>query len=60
MRLLSFGYSASFDRKKQYVQSMLQVLPLGFDRRWNPGGAPSGQADNVGEEVPASLMVLGS
>jgi hypothetical protein len=40
MRCLSFGYSASLDRKKQYVQSMLHVDPLGFARRWKRGGAP--------------------
>jgi hypothetical protein len=33
------GYNASFDRKKQYVQSRLHVDPDGFANRWNCGGA---------------------
>ena len=51
MRLFSLGYSASLDRKKQYVQSMLQVLPLGFAIRWNPCDAGPELAGMAGEPV---------
>ena len=30
------GYSASLDRKKQYVQSRLHTAPVGLARRWKP------------------------
>jgi hypothetical protein len=33
IRLFSFGYSASLERRKQYVQSMLHVDPLGLVSR---------------------------
>ena len=36
------GYSISFDRKKQYVQSRLQTAPVGFASRWNAAGASVG------------------
>jgi hypothetical protein len=42
MRCRSFGYSDSLDRKKQYVQSILQVDPLGLASRWKPGGPSAG------------------
>jgi hypothetical protein len=35
------------DRKKQYVQSMLQVDPLGLASRWKPGGPFAGGNGNV-------------
>ena len=28
------GYSISFDRKKQYLQSRLQTAPVGLASRW--------------------------
>src|SRR3990172_1458173 len=37
------GYSDSFDRKKQYVQSRLQIAPVGFASTWNDRGAPGGR-----------------
>jgi hypothetical protein len=43
IRFFSFGYSDSFDKKKQYVQSMLQVEPLGLASKWKPGGAFAGK-----------------
>ena len=56
IRVFSFGYSASLDRKKQYVQSMLQVAPVGFASRWKPGGPPSGMVGGVGVGVSVSAM----
>ena len=47
MRLLSFGYSASLDREKQYVQSMLQVDPLGLASSWKPGGPFAGSGGDL-------------
>ncbi len=44
MRMRSPGYSASFERKKQYVQSRLQIAPVGLARRWNDGGAAAGRS----------------
>jgi hypothetical protein len=32
------GYSISFDRKKQYLQSKLHAAPEGLTNKWNPGG----------------------
>src|SRR5580658_10240155 len=56
IRCLSFGYSASLDRKKQYVQSMLQVDPLGFASRWKPGGdSPRG---GRGGETDSTRVVM--
>ncbi|WP_228881864.1 hypothetical protein [Paraburkholderia saeva] len=43
----SFGYSASFDRKKQYLQSILQVDPLGLASKWKQGGAFGSSMPNV-------------
>src|SRR5580658_7983060 len=54
IRCLSFGYSASLDRKKQYVQSMLQVDPLGLASRWKPGG------DSPGAAGPGKRLQRGS
>jgi hypothetical protein len=34
MRNLLFGYSSSLDRKKQYLQSRLQMAPVGLVRTW--------------------------
>ena len=56
IRLFSFGYSASLDRKKQYVQSMLQVAPLGFASRWKPGGAPAGSGGSGTAGLAVSVM----
>src|SRR5262245_25541959 len=42
IRNRSPGYNNSFDRKKQYVQSRLQIAPDGFAIKWNAGGAPRG------------------
>src|SRR5450631_4671993 len=53
MRCFSSGYSASFERKKQYLQSMLQVDPLGLASRWNPGGASTGR-------VCSSMALVGA
>jgi hypothetical protein len=41
------GYSASFDRKKQYLQSMLHVDPLGLASKWKHGGASDGRMSGV-------------
>jgi len=38
MRNRSPGYNISFERKKQYVQSRLQIAPEGFAITWNGGG----------------------
>ncbi|WP_175108298.1 hypothetical protein [Pararobbsia alpina] len=57
------------DRKKQYLQSMLQVEPLGFASKWKRGGAsgdriaascePSSIADDeVCERNVASIAVV--
>jgi hypothetical protein len=35
------------DRKKQYVQSMLQVEPLGLASRWKPGGPFAGSGGDI-------------
>ena len=43
MRNLEPGYSASFERKKQYVQSRLQTAPVGLVRTWKDGGAVLGR-----------------
>ena len=52
------GYSISLDRKKQYVQSRLQIAPVGFASRWN-AGAPRRQSRrltrSVGHAHAASL-----
>jgi hypothetical protein len=53
MRLFSLGYSASLERKKQYVQSMLHVDPLGLASRWNAGGAAAVNGGQGGEPVAA-------
>src|SRR6267154_1953547 len=34
-----FGYRTSFERKKQYLQSRLQLAPAGFAGMWKEGGA---------------------
>src|SRR5580700_291336 len=47
IRFFSFGYSDSLDKKKQYVQSILQVDPLGLASRWKPGGALVGNGSAV-------------
>jgi hypothetical protein len=47
MREASLGYNASFDRKKQYVQSRLHVDPDGFASRWNRGGAARASLEAV-------------
>jgi hypothetical protein len=58
IRLFSFGYSASLERKKQYEQSMLHVDPLGLARRWNPGGAPPGVVGRAGEPSWCVVMLV--
>src|SRR5690348_15110221 len=45
------GYSASLDRKKQYVQSRLQTAPLGLARTWNAPGAPRGRGSGTAGET---------
>ncbi|CAB4596830.1 unannotated protein [freshwater metagenome] len=42
MRKRSPGYNCSFERKKQYVQSRLQMAPPGLARTWKAAGAPTG------------------
>src|SRR6266581_9036825 len=39
MRKRLFGYSSSLERKKQYLQSRLQMAPVGFVRTWKALGA---------------------
>src|SRR5271155_5610733 len=57
MRCFSFGYSSSFDKKKQYVQSMLQVDPLGFANRWKHGGECGVEVSSVNRGIfPASSL----
>ena len=58
IRVFSFGYSASLDRKKQYVQSMLHVAPVGFASRWKPGGPPSGIVGGAGVGVGVSVSAI--
>jgi hypothetical protein len=53
---LSFGYNASLDKKKQYEQSMLQVDPLGFAKRWNAGGESACQVSSVIESIRAPFL----
>jgi len=36
------GYRASFERKKQYVQSRLQIAPVGLASRWKAVGGVGG------------------
>jgi hypothetical protein len=57
IRFFSFGYNDSLDKKKQYVQSMLQVEPLGLASKWKPGGAFAGK-DSVIEAISASPFRL--
>jgi len=45
------------DKKKQYVQSMLQVEPLGLASKWKPGGAFAGK-DSVIEAIFVSPSPL--
>ena len=47
MRNRSPGYSISFERKKQYVQSRLHIAPDGFAITWKAGGASRGNVDGV-------------
>ena len=58
IRCLSLGYSASFDRKKQYLQSMLQVDPLGFANRWNPGGELVGDVFSAISDIRAPSLII--
>ena len=61
IRLFSLGYSDSFDKKKQYVQSILHVDPLGLANRWKAGGALSGTEFSVkGVIFLCHLLVSGS
>src|SRR6266496_4131641 len=39
MRKRLFGYSSSLERKKQYLQSRLQMAPVGLVSTWNWLGA---------------------
>jgi len=56
IRFLSFGYSASLDKKKQYLQSMLHVEPVGFASKWKTGGAWEGQVSSDAEAIrPANV-----
>jgi hypothetical protein len=57
IRCLSFGYSASLDKKKQYLQSMLQVDPLGFANKWKRGGAFAGRVSSI---IRATLNLVPS
>jgi hypothetical protein len=60
MRNRSPGYRASFDRKKQYSQSRLQIGPVGLASTWNPAGAVGGRTDGsagVAGRVAASSFV---
>src|SRR3954468_3165497 len=57
MRNRSPGYSASFSRKKQYVQSRLQIGPDGLASTWKPGGAVGGRvAGSAGPGAPRVLV----
>jgi hypothetical protein len=46
------------DRKKQYVQSMLHVDPLGLASRWKPGGA-SANVGRLGTAVEGAVGMVG-
>jgi hypothetical protein len=58
IRCFSFGYSASLDRKKQYVQSILHVDPDGFASRWKPGGPSAGRGGDDSVGLDGSVIEL--
>src|SRR3990172_3034863 len=41
------GYSISLERKKQYLQSRLQMAPVGLARRWKACGVPEGRVRGI-------------
>jgi hypothetical protein len=44
------------DKKKQYLQSMLHVEPVGFASKWKTGGAWEGQVSPDAEAIrPANV-----
>ena len=55
------GYSASFERKKQYSQSKLPIGPVGLASTWNTagavGGRPAGIAGPAAGSAPTGFVV---
>src|SRR5262249_17606389 len=53
------GYSISFDKKKQYSQSRLQIAPVGLAMMWNAAGA-SGRVSSGLAAVSVASVIAGS
>src|SRR5262245_2741439 len=53
------GYSISFDKKKQYSQSRLQIAPGGLAMTWNATGA-SGRVSSGLAAVSVASVIAGS
>jgi hypothetical protein len=49
----SFGYSASLDKKKHYLQSMLHAEPVGFASKSKGGGALEGEVSSAAKAICA-------
>ena len=57
IRCLPFGYSACLDMRKQSLQSILQVAPLGFASRWKHGGESAGRGLSIASDISAPKTV---